>query len=956
MALKTLFFSFEDIQNEWKKRKKRWAQVTLVALMLPILAFFLTSVTFTAKATFKEEMEKEDHMSNLKDILGAVSSFEPKASVLMKSKTLLRPVVEKLGWQAQICDKPLLQKVIGRLYDNLLLLFGGEIKDRDAFLFRNVKYEGEKPLNLQLQLLPHGKYALFSGKRKMGEGELFEPFHFEKGSFTLYHLPKRAKIGRSYHLRLHPWLPACEGLAKSLLIESDKINKSILKISFKHRDRWQATAFVNEMMNNFKEYLHREQEEKAKAQIAYLERRQASFKKKWKESLQRHVSFIKENIQADGFFGYQDRLAHFVRPLNSYTDKLLSLQLEDSHLEEGECAKESPIYTEIQSIKGDIESLSFKKNLIANSLPEKEEKMNKLLTLLEKLQLEEDLLSPLHTPFTKEKELLLEKKKEWEHLALSEKSEKLNKKRLFEDLQEEKQKIEKTKMRLSEEDIENRSSSAFTKDEIRVHLQEYEKLLDLKEKTYKERLLSSLDIPSELEGIELETASQLVGEYQARLDSSSALKNKLELLRKQLSEPSFDAASLIESVRDPISHRLLGKISSLQEALHDRKNHSKKELARTKAEIASTREFLQTHLIHLEQIEQINQDFIQSNMHRMQKVIIDRINQKMAALLQQEEKFLNSRKKQIQAEKKLLMQKIDSIKSDMQFLPTQWFKETMLKWQTELSMRMMESITKILESKTISSHLHNISSKPLDYAFQPLEPNGKNLLLKMIFFVIVSSIGFLLYLIIHMQLKGFTPSLATLQEMDQKVVGSISKQIRFSPFVGEDFESIRSSIAFLTKEEGKKIALFSKDNEDFTSSLSQLLAKMGYNSLVCSLSFSKGKEEAGLLQYLQKEVDDPPIQKKEGYDYLASGGISSFGVELISSPFFLSLLKKLERRYDYLIFHCNGSLESMQAKSLLPLVEKALVCYEKEKTKALQPFMDWGYIDTNRVAFIKVLS
>ncbi|MFO7758340.1 MAG: hypothetical protein R6V26_07655, partial [Roseovarius sp.] len=95
---------------------------------------------------------------------------------------------EKLGCQAQICDKPLLQKVIGRLYDNFLLLIGGEIKNRDAFLFPNVRYEGEKPLNVQLQLLSHDKYALFSGKRKLGEGILFEPFHFEKGMFWPAHL------------------------------------------------------------------------------------------------------------------------------------------------------------------------------------------------------------------------------------------------------------------------------------------------------------------------------------------------------------------------------------------------------------------------------------------------------------------------------------------------------------------------------------------------------------------------------------------------------------------------------------------------------------------------------------------------------------------------------------------------------------------------------------------------
>ncbi len=959
MAINSLFFSLDDIQEEWRQKKKRWAQVTLFAILLPTALFFLTPVQFVSQATFKEEIEKEDQMSNLKDLLGAVSAYEPKASVLMKSKRLLRPVVENLGLQVRVDEKSLLSKVMGRLLDNWALLIGGEIKDRDAFLFRDVKYEGEKISRLELQILSDESFAIYAGKKELGKGKLFEPFHFKGGQFTLYHIPERVRKKKKYSLLFTPWLPLFEGLSKSLVIESDKINKSILRISFSHRDRWQATALVNEVMQQFKNYLSQEQEERTKAQIAYLERRQEKFKEKWQKSLEEHVAFVEENIAEDGFLGYQERLAHFLHPLNSYMDKLLSLELEDLQLEEGECAGSSPIFPDMKGISDNKEMLTFRKNLIANSLPEKEKMLESLLTLFQKLEREEEALSSADSPVTKEKNELISQKQMWEKISYPSLPNVEQKMDLFERLQEEKKQIEQVKIAIAENDREALSllsySTPFQRDELFEHVEEYEKLVELKEKTYKERILSSLSIPEELEGIELETANLLVGEYQSGLDKSFAFRNKLQLLRAQLARVPFDAGSLLESIKDPISQKLLGKISDLQQALHDKKNHSEREQNRIGQDIESTREFLLTHLEKLEQIEKLNQDFLQKNISRIQEVIIDRINQKLGALSQQEERFIHSRKKQIATEKNLLLEKIAQIKQEMQFLPKQWFKETMLKWQTELSMRMMESITKILESKTISSHLHNISSKPLDHAEQPLKPISKKLGLKILFMLLLSHIGFVLFLIIKMHWKGFTPSLPTLQGLGQSVVGPITKQIRFAPFVGEDIETLRSSLSFVTQGKGKKVAIYCKENENFTPALAELLGKMGFSSLILSLSFSHVKEKKGWLQYIKQEVKELPIQEKEGFYFLPTGGITSFGFEQISSPPFASLIEEMEKEYDFLFLHHDGTLDSMQGKALLHLVEKALVCYEKERIEALQPYMDWGYIDDKRIAFMKVV-
>lgn len=955
VAVNDLYFSLNDFIDEIKRRKKKIVRISIAIIALSFAFLFIKPVTFTSQATFKEEMERQSQLDNLKDLFGGATFFEPQAAVLMRSKKIIKPLIHDLGLQAKVNNRGFLQKVFGRLYDNFSLLLGGKISDRDPFIFSNVYYDKEIPSSFTLSFTSPDKYLVFEGKKELGEGKVGDPFYAKDLQFTLKNTPQSLKIGKKYPLTISAWMGVYESLQSSLSINTKKENKSILTISYRNRDRNYATKVVNHLMYHFKSYLEKDQEEQYQGQIAYLEKRENDFYEKWNHALNEHVKFVQKNLKEGGFADFEQRLNQLMIPHQLYAKKLFDLELEDSRLQEKGPLGSSFLGEDFKNLHKEKEQLAFSKQLLDAALFSIDDHLiSELSTQLEQLDTEEKALAneKLSYPCPERKELITQKK-EIEHRLESSPFEH------WDLMHEELDKIAKEKKLVAQakKDINflpllGIKIEHLSQQEIEDHFTHYEDLLALKEKIVKEKFFALSQTEKELEGVDLDVAKSIFAKYQVELDQSLSRAKQFAMIQKQLQSDHFEPSSLVENVTDPISKKSIEKVSQLRLAIQDRENRSDKEITRLKEDIDVEISFLKLHIAQMEKVEKVTTQFLQKNIHQTQTVILDRINQKISALEQQEKIMAEQRKNQIAQEKKLLTQKMADIRKKMEILPEQWHQEIFLKWKSEMSLRMMQAISQMIESKTMSSNLQQILSKPLDEAIAPLAPDPKWFFLTPILSLFLAWIGGLLLLFIIMQIKGFTPSLNTLQAMKHKTLGILSKAASFYPFVGQDLETLRQTCHFIISK--KKVALFCRPSENISFSLCELLAKKGYKILLLSLDWNtKQTNKPGVVQLLKENLSDIPTIAKEGYDYLPWGGLTNFGYELITSKSFTSLIEKLEKKYEIILFHSTAPIESIQAKALLSLVEKAVVCYKQEKIEALQPYMEWGYNEPRRVGFIK---
>jgi hypothetical protein len=950
MAVGEFLFSFEDIKHEIKKRKRQLITAFFV-LFFSIVGFSaLRPVTYTSKAKFKEEMEQEGQLESFKNLLGSVAFHEPEAAVLMRSKKILKPLVQTLGLQAEAKTEGLITKVCNRISDNMRLFLGKEIKEKERFVFRDLSYEGEKPLYFTLTLTSPKTYTVHFGNQKRN-GHIGEKIVIPGCSFAITNFPTKAKMGKAYPVKIEPFLTSCEKIQSLLRIEQDKSNNSILYISCTFKDRLLASDIVNELMHCFKQYLTKEQETKAQAQINYLEQREEAFHHKWNRILTEHKNFLKDNVKKNGFLGFRERMEFWLTPFQNYADRQFELGIEEMHLKQDNISLDSPLSVSLKKMAEEQEYLAFEKKLLQTAIYGHYPTDTKGIALLKKLgkldREEEKVLLRKKAISLDKKQLLSQKHELTQNLMTAEENPSLEDLYAFD--------VSEKAIMQKIASLENDSGGFFSEKEKKNHLEEMQEMLLLRKEILKKRALSLIDIPEELEGVDFETAKELIIKYQKELDQSAASKEKIHFFVSECEKKGFDPSVLIPTLTDPGSQKLLSRLCTIYDEKQDSSNYSDREISRLDKQWQIQKELLKQHLHQMSSIADISEQCIKANMRKMQMVMLDRIDQKLAALDQKEKGSLKTRLSQIQREKKLYQSKMESLKNEMKTLPDQWAKEIFLKWKMEMTLRMMESITKLLESKTITSHIQQILSKPLDYAHPALAPNQKYFLLRGLVGTFLAGIAFLFYLLIKMHMKGFSPSLATLQTLGGKVLGKISTQITFEPFIGEDFETLRKVAQFICKDKGQIIAFHSPHDPKVIFPLAKILTKQNFSVLVISLDFNQ--KSAGTQKGLLQAIEDPEsitFEKREGYFYLPSGGPDTFGLEKITSKACCEFLQSLTKEFDWILLMQTAPLATTAAKSILNVVEKSIVCYKEEKSEILQPFMNCEYSNVKHVAFIRI--
>ena len=874
-------FTLSDVRRLFQSQKRTLCLIALVCATCVFGLQLLRTPKYLAEATFKEGVEKTDE-GGLKELLGGfgMGPQQPQAVVLMKSHQVLKPLAERFGLQVSVKRPGFLGKIFRRMTDNWRAERENPLSELDWFEFENVRYNGEQKKTYGIRFTDPQHFEILDGGK---------PVH--NLALTCTKTPSNLRLHKIYTLTLTPWIDAVGALRKSLKITSHKTNKSIYDLSLEHRDRMLAARLLNGLMEEYQHYLKKEHDQTAATQVAYLEKKQSQIYDQMGHVFDEHAVYLKNALRTNGFIGLKEGIESFLEMHENMRSKLVNIDLELAQLEtEPAC------------------------NL---SLPGSEFSRAFFTTLEHKRSLEQ------------ERNLL--------ELALHDKAP-ANLETVFQELSAVRMQKQEVKQQLETEQL----SASFTwaknfaeRPELKSYLTQQFRLLGLKEKLLQERF-SHPAAKNEFQGITLGDSRSLHTKFTGLLHDSEAVIRKLDHLKHQLENTNLELASLSSFLPDTFSQEIIRQASKAAHMLKDKAHQTDKDVERWSKELTFQKQVLAQHLQELRSVEQLQLDQTNEKLSALQQASLDCIHQQLSVADDKCAELVQQRKIALLEEKRLLAGKMDELRGIAADLPERWKLEHWLELKTELGSKIMTAMTELVESKTISQHLHQVGSKPLDLAVVPLLAQKPRLFQMSLLAAFGAAFLFFFGLLIRTILRGFPLSPEKLQALRYPFHGSL---------VEDERETLRKVALFVEPKTGsKKVALLGGRGPNYSHTLAENLTRSGHKVLLVECDFNTPCPEVnrpGLLQWLQHEVTEIPLRTHGPFHRIPAGGFSAYSVELLRSKRFEQMLGTLN--YDLVLLWFKSPLDSVEATAALPLVDQAVVTVCREQTETLTPFIQWAY-------------
>lgn len=370
-------FTFTDMKHLFLRHRKRILSFAIIGGLCILILLLLRTPQYKIEATFKQANKEADFSSQMKKTLQHLMPIPSESSIIavMQSNKVIKNVVEKQGIQVVCGSDSLISRVIKRVARNFYLELGGSLPEPNSFRFANASYSGERLLKLRLGMKDAQTYQLFDGsKNLLGEAKLGEPLSFPSGCLTLISCPNNVKTGTLYPISVHPLNELIKKLKSKLKVSPHKLDKNILELTFFSPDRGAGVLFLNSLMYSYQDYLVSENDETCKIQLQYLKGRQEEVLGYYNEALVDHAGYLQENLEMNGYIGFEQEIATLSEPKNLYTSKLFHIDLELKRLRDATRAVSAPGES-FSSKLGGKENLS-----ISNPLEQERKKLERELS------------------------------------------------------------------------------------------------------------------------------------------------------------------------------------------------------------------------------------------------------------------------------------------------------------------------------------------------------------------------------------------------------------------------------------------------------------------------------------------------------------------------------------------------------------------------------------------------
>lgn len=462
-------------------------------------------------------------------------------------------------------------------------------------------------------------------------------------------------------------------------------------------------------------------------------------------------------------------------------------------------------------------------------------------------------------------------------------------------------------------------------------------------------LLASLVAPTEkgveavheFSGMDLDSAKQLHMSYSKDLSDVQAEVKQHTHIINQVQEPDFEVCSLGTVLQDPVSAERIARASNLLLALKDQNNRTQKEQTRLRQDLDLEKTFLTLHLKQTAHLLGLKENLITQKIKTLQNTSYDLTRQQIDILKKHLGDYLQARLENLQHEKELLNNYLKQLDDKIQMIGEKLINELLVDQHIELTQTMVEELTKLVESKNISSNMELIQSAPVDIAVPPIHPKFPKLVIKTLLGAILGSLIGLAWVFFNILRYGVPATPANLRLNGEQVAGELSDLSRENdnrPLRDKNLDVLRRALGLLEKQDTQSILMVGEDY-DISPYLATLINEKGESVILLPLNFQNSEGKDGLLQYLKGEILFPKIVKDRGYDRIATGGVSRHSTELLKNPQFKLLIDKLRSDYKWIIGVCKAPVESAEAEMIVPLFDRTVVCLEDETIEQLNAYL-----------------
>jgi len=970
-----------DILSILKRNKKKIIFAAFCFSLL-LLSYGLTRpIQYQAEATFKEKGRSQVgiNQSVISQLLTGSDGNQSDGLQMMKSRKLMYSLIKAQKLQGNVSRKgsSYYVNLYNEIKDNISVEYALHMKSQEPILkdpeydlkITELEYNGEVPLNINLLIGPNNQLIFNdSQKKKIGQGVLGQPFITKDFIITLAPVTEQSLQNREYNISLLPMGTVARQLVNQFQIEPDRSDKSLLKISYRNPDRHRVAETITHLMDVYEDHLKAEHERICCVQIDYLTQRQQEMGAQLTTAMKKHAEELSTDLTSTGFADSEKAIEFLASYQKELKGKLLNIHLDMQRLLRIKQSSDTN-YEKLVSantphyIHRLIEEIGYLKN--------ESDAINQALR-----NAETDALTFQNTFSAQMEELDKVKASNKDLQAMLTR---LNKNMLPEPyplLMNNPKYIVNVWYAQAEQcynaqikgNADTKAEWQKCRESFKSYLSNLSHYLYVYHRNIEERLAHQQLPQPDFQGINLATAKDLYKSYSNELSDTESNIIQQRFFIEQINDPNFEISSLSTVLKDSVSSELINKTSTIVLALKDLDNRSTKEQERMKADLAIQKGFIKTHLEQSAQLMELRIGFLKGKMNNLQNITLSLLQEKTSLLENQIKNYVENALENLHEEQKLLEQNIVELRLEMATFPQKWAAEQLIEQQMEINQTMVEEITKLVESKNIANNLEKIQSAPLDLPLVPIHPNSQRLLvlafIGAIFGAFVSSTWVLIQTFskgLHTSkenliLSGYhvagtlsrRDSLVTLNALSNKALDTVRRLLAlFTPTKSQDFISSNSALT-------KTILLLQNNGPNYTTIMAELLSKKGLKVLTIDLCFEENSDPKilGLLQFLNKQTQEPAIIHEKSFDKIISGGICRHAAESMSSKMFQEMLDKFANEYDYLLLTCRMPLNSAEAESFLEIYTNIVVTVSNESKDQLKPYLNFANKDGHKTSFI----
>ena len=264
---------------------------------------------------------------------------ENEAYSLIKSRKLLKDVVDKHHLQANLEAHSNREGWREKMENNFLALKAVYLRSPKPLLeefccplkVTFLDYPGENFHFLLIDLQEDGRYSVTDrrlSEKFLGEGMLSVPFQHEEFAFTLdLAFPDNSFATEPFSLEIKPLNSAVKELSNKLGVEPSKDDKSLLKITFSHRDRHLSSAVINSVMEAYQNYLKTYHANLSFKQLDYLNLRRDHSTRNLENLMNKHADYLSKDVYGAGFIDSEKEMEFLALNQHEYKEKLLANEL-----------------------------------------------------------------------------------------------------------------------------------------------------------------------------------------------------------------------------------------------------------------------------------------------------------------------------------------------------------------------------------------------------------------------------------------------------------------------------------------------------------------------------------------------------------------------------------------------------------------------------------------------------